>query len=275
MTRDALEQLIEPLRETPKVAALLFDVDGTLAPIVKDPAEANVPAVTRAALRELAGRFALVACVSGRRAIEARRLVGVEELTYAGNHGLEVLAPGEQEAALDQSLGDRTHQAQQFALGLDSEALSEAGLRLEDKGPIQALHWRGSPDQPAAERRAREIAEWAERAGLEPRWGRKVLELRPITDVDKGTAVRRLLHGVDVRLALFAGDDRTDLDAIRAIRSLVDRGDLRGAVCIGIASAEAPADLAEEVDALVSSPADLVEVLAMLASADAAEGASA
>ncbi len=275
MTRDALEQLIEPLREAPKVAALLFDVDGTLAPIVEDPAEANVPTATRAVLRELAGRFALVACVSGRRAIEARRLVGVEELTYAGNHGLEVLAPGEQEAALDQSLGDRAHQARQFALGLDSEALSEAGLRLEDKGPIQAFHWRGSPDQPAAERRAREIAERADRAGLEPRWGRKVLELRPITEVDKGTAVRRLLHGVDVRLALFAGDDRTDLDAIRAIRSLVDHGDLRGAVCIGIASAEAPAGLAEEVDALVSSPADLVEVLAMLASADAAEGASA
>ena len=223
----------------------------------------------------MAGRFALVACVSGRRAIEARRLVGVEELTYAGNHGLEVLAPGEQEAALDQSLGDRAHQARQFALGLDSEALSEAGLRLEDKGPIQAFHWRGSPDQPAAERRAREIAERADRAGLEPRWGRKVLELRPITEVDKGTAVRRLLHGVDVRLALFAGDDRTDLDAIRAIRSLVDHGDLRGAVCIGIASVEAPAGLADEVDALVSSPADLVEVLAILASADAAEGASA
>src|SRR5262249_41194148 len=147
----------------------------------------------------------------------ARRMVGVDELTYAGNHGLEVLAPGEEEAALDQSLGDRAHQAHDFALGLDSGVLREAGLRLEDKGPIQALPWRGSPDGRAAKRWAGKIAELAERAGLEPRWGRKVLELRPISQVDKGTAVQRLVHRAGVRQALFAGDDRTDLDAIRAI----------------------------------------------------------
>jgi trehalose-phosphatase len=263
-----LAKLIEPLRKAPAASGLLFDVDGTLAPIVEDPAEATVPEPTRAALRDLAARFGLVACVSGRRALEARRLVGVEELTYAGNHGLEVLAPGHPEAALDDSLGDRARAAREFALRLDPDALGEAGLRLEDKGPIQALHWRGSADQVTAEARASEIAAGAEGAGLEPRWGRKVLELRPTVDVDKGTAARRLLRGADLRLALFAGDDRTDLDAIRAIRSEVESGGLRGAVCIGIASEEAPPGLAEEADALLSSPAELVGMLRMLASAD-------
>jgi len=272
MTGDALAQLIEPLRAAPGESAALFDVDGTLAPIVDDPAEASVPAPTQTALRDLARRFALVACVSGRRAAEARRVVGVDELTYAGNHGLEVLAPGEHEAELDPALGDRARAAREFALDLDGEALGAAGLRLEDKGPIQALHWRGAPDEPAAERRAREIAERAESAALEPRWGRKVLELRPTADVDKGTAVRRLLDRPGLSLALFAGDDRTDLDAIHALRSLVEGGALRGAVCIGIASDEAPAGLAEEVDALLSSPEDLVEVLRMLTSASVAQG---
>src|SRR5689334_18314798 len=178
MRRGDLQQLVEPLREAPEESAVLFDVDGTLAPIVEDPAQASVPEPTRAALRKLAGRFALVACVSGRRSLEARRLVGVEELTYAGNHGLEVLGPGEQEAAFDVSLGNRANAAREFVRDLDAETLRAVGLRLEDKGPIQAFHWRGAPSELAAEARAREIAERAQPAGLEPRWGRKVLELR-------------------------------------------------------------------------------------------------
>src|SRR5436189_241417 len=76
-----LARLIAPLRNGPRESAVLFDVDGTLAPIVHDPDDAAVPEATRAALSELARRFGLVACVSGRRAAEARRLVGVMELT--------------------------------------------------------------------------------------------------------------------------------------------------------------------------------------------------
>ena len=272
MRRGDLQQLVEPLREAPEESAVLFDVDGTLAPIVEDPAQASVPEPTRAALRKLAGRFALVACVSGRRSLEARRLVGVEELTYAGNHGLEVLGPGEQEAAFDVSLGNRANAAREFVRDLDAETLRAVGLRLEDKGPIQAFHWRGAPSELAAEARAREIAERAQRAGLEPRWGRKVLELRPTANVDKGTAVRRLLERPGLELALFAGDDRTDLDAMHALRSLVEGGQLRRAVCIGVASEEAPPALAEEVDALVAGPAELVAVLGLLAPAAGAKG---
>jgi trehalose 6-phosphate phosphatase len=259
-----LARLIAPLREAPAKSAALFDVDGTLAPIVRDPADAAVPAPTREALRALARRFALVACVSGRRAAEARRLVGVGELAYAGNHGLEVLAPGDEQVALDPTLGARVDAARDFALALGPEALAGAGLRLEDKGPIQALHWRAAADQTAAEREARRVADRAKREGLEPRWGRKVLELRPIAGVDKGTAVRRLLDRHGLELALFAGDDRTDLDAFRALRELVGEGVLRAAVCVGIASDEGPPELSEEADAVIGGPGDLLETLTAL-----------
>ena len=67
-----------------------------------------------------------------------------------------------------------------------------------------------------------------------------MLEIRPASGIDKGTAVKRLLSGQRVERALFAGDDRTDLDAFRALRSLVAAGSLAAAVCIGIGSAEAP-----------------------------------
>jgi len=145
-------------------------------------------------------------------------------------------------------------------------------LPVEDKGLSLSYHYRGAEDEDAVHAELEQVAEYARMEGLDPRWGRKVLELRPTADVDKGTAVRRLLDRPGLSLALFAGDDRTDLDAIHALRSLVEGGALRGAVCIGIASDEAPAGLAEEVDALLSSPEDLVEVLRMLTSASVAQG---
>src|SRR5205807_3525080 len=76
----------------PGEAALFLDVDGVLAPIVERPEDARVPDETRDVLRRLAARYALVAAVTGRPSDVAREIVGVKELRYAGEHGLE-LAP--------------------------------------------------------------------------------------------------------------------------------------------------------------------------------------
>ena len=253
------------MRSDPASAAVLCDVDGTLAPIVSDPEDAAVPARTQENLRELARRYRLVACVSGRRAVEARRLVRVDELAYAGNHGLELLMPGADEAVLEPAIEEGGRAVRQFVLGLEPDAPGDAGLRLEDKGPIQALHWRGAGDEEAAEERARLIADEARHAGLVPHWGRKVLEIRPTSEIDKGTAVKRLLADDRIEQALFAGDDSTDLDAFRALRSLVEVARLRGAVCIGIGSAEGPPELAEQADAVVGGPEEFLGVLTALA----------
>lgn len=246
---------------------MLLDVDGTLAPIVPAPADAAVPPGTRDALRSVARRLALVACISGRRAVEARRVVGLDELTYVGNHGLEVLAPGAREAELDPAATASARDARDFVDALEDGDLEASGLRLEDKGPIQALHWRGAIDPSAAEREARRIADRAGPAGLESRWGRKVLEIRPATRVDKGTAVRRLLEGDAIAVAMFAGDDRTDIDAFRALRSMRESGELRHAACVGIASAEAPPDLIASCDVVLDGPPALATALSELAGA--------
>ena len=245
-----LTALLEPLRRAPEETALLCDVDGTLAPIVADPAQARVPDSTREALRAASARFGLVACVTGRPALEARYMVGVEELTYAGNHGLELLEPGSGEVTLDPSVADAEGPAA-FVRDLPALELAELGLRMEDKGPIQALHWRGAGDEAAAEHRARELAAAAEAVGLVPRWGRKVVELRPPAEVDKGIASERLLHASGARHALFAGDDLTDLDAFAALRRLAEEGTLEHAICIGVASEEAPERLWDLSDAIV------------------------
>ena len=257
--------LLEPLLGDPPRAAILTDVDGTLAPIVERPEQAAVPRRARELLEALGGRYGLVACVSGRQAREARRLVGVGGIAYAGNHGLELLLPDDDEPQLDPALAGRRARRGGVCRRLDSANLAPLGLRLEDKGPIQTLHWRGAGDERAAEARAHEIAAEAGRAKLEPRWGRKVLELRPVGGGGKDAAVAALLATDGVTAAIYAGDDRTDLDAFRRLRELREEGELKNAVCVGVISAEAPPELAEEADLLVDGPAGWLALLEALA----------
>jgi trehalose-phosphatase len=258
---------LTPLREAPEHSAILTDVDGTLAPIVERASEAAVPAAAREVLAALGERYALVGCISGRRAEDARRLVGLDSLAYAGNHGLELLMPGDEVPQPDPSVAGREEEAAQFLASVDGARLEAAGLRQEDKGPIQALHWRGSSDEAAAESRAHEIANEAGHAGLEPRWGRKVLELRPRGGGGKDGAVASLL--VDERLdrATYAGDDRTDLDAFRRLRELEEEGKLSAAVCVGVLSPEGPPELAEECSLTVAGLEGWLAILAWLAEA--------
>jgi trehalose 6-phosphate phosphatase len=253
------------LRADPAHAAILTDVDGTLAPIVPRPEEAVVPEWVSEVLARLTVRYGLVGCVSGRQAEEARRLVGVDNLAYAGNHGLELLLPGDEAPRPDPSLQGREGDAAAFVAALGNEALAAAALRLEDKGPIQALHWRGVEDEREAEARAHEIAAGAGRAGLELRWGRKVLELRPAGGGGKDAAVAALLATDGVSAAVYAGDDRTDLDAFRRLRELQESGELEVAVCAGVTSDEGPPELAEEADLIVEGPAGWVALLQALA----------
>jgi trehalose-phosphatase len=256
---------LAPLREKPECAAILTDVDGTLAPIVERAEEAAVPVAAREALAALSERYALVGCISGRRAEDARRLVGLDSLAYAGNHGLELMMPGERSPSPDPSVAGRETEAADFLAAIATERLEAAGVRLEDKGPIQALHWRGSADEGLAESRAHELANEAGRAGLEPRWGRKVLELRPLGGGGKDGAVASLLADAGLDRATYAGDDRTDLDAFRRLRELREEGRLRAAVCVGVLSPEGPAELAEECDVTVDGLDGWLEILEWLA----------
>jgi trehalose 6-phosphate phosphatase len=263
----AVNGQVEALRAAPGHAAILTDVDGTLAPIVARPELAAVPERAVQLLRQLSQSYGLVGCISGRRATEAQRLVGVENLAYAGNHGLELLLPGESVPRLDPAVTGQEDSASEFLAGLDQAGLTSAGLRREDKGPIQTLHWRGAEDERAAEARAHEIGAAAGRAGLEPRWGRKVLELRPVGGGGKDAAVGALIgaDGAGIAAAIYAGDDRTDLDAFRRLRELAEGGDLETAICVGVVSPEAPPELTEEADLLVDGPAGWLALLEELA----------
>ena len=232
--------LLARLAAEPDRAALILDVDGTLAPIVARPEDAAVPEPARVELRRLAARYALVACVSGRTSEDAARIVGLPELTYVGEHGLE-LAP----------------EAEKWRGRLE-EFVSTVEWPPERKRLTVSFHWRTVADEEAAEDYLQRVAERAAAAGFRPRFGRKVLEIRPPVDADKGTAVRALLGERALRRALYAGDDTTDLDGFRGLDGL------EVAVRVAISSAEAPSDLAAAADLVLGGPEALLELLRQL-----------
>ena len=261
-----LDDALAPLRADPSRSAVLLDVDGTLAPIVRHADDAHVPEPTRVPLIAIAKRYGLVACVSGRRATTARRIVSLGSITYIGNHGTEVLRGGQTEAEVDPEIAAWARRVQRFAEHEQrSDILHRLRVRGEDKQAIYAFHWRGAPDEDAAEDAVRELADRAESAGFAVHWGRKVLEVRPPVELHKGKGIERLLRDADVDVALYAGDDRTDLDAFRALRRAVEDGRLTACVCVGVRSDETPPELEDEADLLVDGPVGVRAVLELLA----------
>lgn len=255
---------LEPLLADPGRAAVLLDVDGTLAPIVRHADDAHVPEPTRAPLIEVAKRYAVVACVSGRRAAVARRIVSLGSIAYVGNHGGELLRPGASTPEVEPDVAAYGRRVRAFAERALTGELHRLRVRLEDKDVIWAFHWRGAPDEAAAESAVREVAEAAQAAGFAVHWGRKVLEVRPPVPLDKGRGIQRLLRGADLDAALYVGDDRTDVDAFRALRGDVAEGRLQTAVCVGVRSEETPEALAAEAGVLVDGPAGVRELLRAL-----------
>lgn len=257
--------LLAPLRADPARSAVLLDVDGTLAPIVRHADEAAVPETTRSLLIELARRYGLLACVTGRRATEARRMVSIGSIAYIGNHGAEVLAPGATQPVVDPAVEQGARRVREFATAADTPLLMRLRVRIEDKYAIAAFHWRGAPDEGAAHAAVTELADAAVEHGLHVHWGRKVLEVRPPVQLDKGAGVRALLEGRKLAAAMYVGDDATDLDAFRALEELTHEGQLAAAVRIGVVSEDGPREIGEQADATVDGPDGVRALLGALA----------
>ena len=266
-TADTLADALRPLTDDAARAAVLVDIDGTLAPIVQRAQDAHVPKQTSRLLAALTRRYGLVACISGRAALDARRLVGVGGIAYAGSHGAELLEPGASKPVVLPAFATWTDRVTAFTRDRDNSELRRLRVRIEDKGPIQAFHWRGAPDEEAARTRIEGIAQEAEAAGFITHWGRKVLEVRPPVPVDKGRAIDELLRrAADVRAALYAGDDATDVDAWDALDRLLDEGRLDARVRVGVDSDEGPRQIVERADLVVDGIPGFAEALEVLAS---------
>lgn len=201
---------------------IMLDVDGTLAPIVSRPEDATVAPATRDVLdRLIAMPDVHVILVSGRSASDAYGIVGVKGVWTVGNHGFEVVTPkGELET--DPDLADQSAAITQAARELEPIVAAVPGAKLENKRWTLSVHYRLAARDAVTTLRA-EVERVALGLRLRMTDGKEIVEVRPVAHVDKGTAVVMLgdrLHAFDDGASIvFAGDDRTDEDAFRALRS--------------------------------------------------------
>lgn len=248
----------------PREALVAFDYDGTLSPIVADPADARAHPEVVKGLVALSARVSLVAIVTGRPAAQAVDLgrfesAGLERLVVLGHYGVErwdaatsSLQTAEPPAGLEQV---RTELPDLLA------SLDLGAADVEDKGLSVAVHVRRLSDPAAAFAKMEQpLRELATDAGLAAEPGRFVIELRP-SGMDKGQALRSLVAEVDARTVVFTGDDLGDLPAFEEVERLRSDGLAGLLVCSG--SAEVTA-LAERADLVVDGPEGVAGFIADL-----------
>ncbi len=200
---------------------ILLDYDGTLVSLVSRPELALLSSRRRAFLEAL-GRTAVVAVVTGRSLAEARRLVGLSSFAYIGNHGLEISYKGRSwvHPVAKQRRGDLAAVLRRIR----TRTADLAGVVVEDKRLTAGIHYR-LLQRAHIGRLARIVHEEIERrgTGLKVTRGKKVFEIRPKVDWDKGRGTLEFLSwlgpALDRRL-IYIGDDRTDEDAFRALRGI-------------------------------------------------------
>jgi len=251
--------------------ALFTDVDGTISAIAPTPEAAVLLPGVRETLAAAAQAFDLVAAISGRAARDAYQLVNVPSLTYIGNHGLERLDRYTRQG----KEGMRVHVAKDARRYIKpvNDLMDTAsrelvpqfpGMRVERKGVTGSIHVRTTRDPVAAEERTAALLEaLAIPAGLVITRGKFVVEVRPPVKIDKGTTVERLIRQRKIKGAIYLGDDRTDIDAFRALRRLTEAGVCQG-IAIAVLSPETPPELAAEADIALASIADAPGILRWL-----------
>lgn len=247
---------------------LITDVDGTISETAPTPPEARVDPLCQHHLSELCRHLTLVAAVSGRPAAEVRDMVGVDGMVYVGNHGLEIWAGGGAEPAE----GARNYPE---VIGTVVERLSRLltaeGIWVEDKGLTATVHYRLHPDPEWAKGAIlAALQQLPEAQQLRIMQERKVVDIMP-PGASKGTAVAALIEKYRLRAGLCLGDDLTDIDAFRIIRTVSRGQDFRG-LAIGVISREMPENLVAESDFTLNGVSDVARFLGWLSQTVAPPG---
>ena len=242
-------------------AGLLTDFDGTISPIVTDPTLARLVTGADGALTTLAERLEVVAIITGRTPLDARRMAGVPGLLIAGNHGMEWLEPTEAQpkpAPGAAGISDRLDEV--------LERIPELpGVVPEHKGISASVHYRTAPDPDAARSAIVTALGDVEDRGLRINHGRMIVEVRPVGLGDKGSAARAIVERFGLRGVVVLGDDATDLDMFRAVDELRTAGRLRGAIVgVGGAAGEVLPALVEACDVVLADPAEVAALLTAL-----------
>lgn len=272
---DAAAEAVASVAADPASAVIALDFDGTLAPIVANPADSRLAAGALEVLRGLAAEVGALAFVSGRGAEELVRLGGLDRIAgvqVLGHYGLQRWHDGRLRTPPPDPAVD-------VVRGRLPALLADAppGVYVEDKHHSLAVHTRpAASPQAALDAVAPALRRLARDVGLEAVPGRFVLELRP-PGIDKGTVVRDLVAETRARTVIYVGDDVGDLPAFRAVSDLRESGVIVGLAVFaggvpesdespgGAASdstSEVPPELWQQADLVLAGPDAVVAWLA-------------
>jgi trehalose 6-phosphate phosphatase len=199
---------------------VFLDYDGTLTPIVPRPQDARLDGPMRTRLEELAGLTPTI-ILSGRERANVQQMVNLKSLYYAGSHGFDIEGPTG--SSLTHTMGESFVEDIQAACAQLRPAIENIeGAILENKRYALAVHYR-LVDENEVPKLSALIDQTAARIPrLRKTGGKKIFELRPAIDWDKGKALRWLLEhlnlGKDI-FPIYIGDDETDEDAFRELLS--------------------------------------------------------
>ena len=237
------------------------DFDGTLTPIFDDPRDTVLDPEIRDLLAALVGKLDLVVVVSGRRVGFLRGVAGLGGITYVGNHGMEVWGAGRPEpeanAGVDRGLLGEVERG--------VEGLGTRGLYVEDKGVNVAVHYRNAPDPEEARGAVlKMMRSFVDTRGLAIKEGKMVVEAGPKAEVNKGTAVSRLVREFGLTGAIVLGDDVTDCDAFDAVHDAVLGRGFRGAA-VAVVDEETPKSVLQKADYRLEGRGEVEEFLRWMA----------
>ena len=250
------------LLDDPRHALVAVDFDGTLAPIVPDPAAAKALPAAVTALRELAPLIGTLAVITGRpaaTAVEYGSLDQVPGIVVLGAYGRQRWHDGQLETP---PAPEGLAVARERLPGILADAAAPDGTWIEDKGDALAVHTRRAADPAAALEQVRApLLTLAAETALRAEPGRLVIELRP-AGADKGVALTELARQRGRSAVMFCGDDLGDLPAFAAVRRMQGEGLPGIAVCSGSAEVSG---VAAEADLVVDGPEGVAALLAAIA----------
>jgi trehalose 6-phosphate phosphatase len=258
--QDQLQQLFDYHR-----VGIITDFDGVLSPIVPRPEDATPTPRNIELLTELQKHVTLVAAISGRAVADVRSRIGLPELVYSGNHGLERWQDGQ--VVVSPAVAPYVPPMREV-ISLLRDRLPE-GAEIEDKGATFTIHYRNAPNPDAAMRDLQQmLAELTEGKEVRVHQGRMIFELRPPLDNNKGTVFRQLIDEYDLQAAMYLGDDTTDADALLAAKELREAGKCF-ALGVGVVDDETPEIVQESADITASGVSDVESLFAWLLEAAA------
>lgn len=217
-----LEHWVEVEKTLGSNLLLLLDYDGTLTPIVERPQDAVLSESMREVLTKVSKCYP-IGVVSGRALADVRKIVGIDGIYYSGNHGFEISGP---DVELTKEEAERARPAiSEICSVMKARSTQFEGMIVEDKGPTASVHYRMVAEDKVTELKElfNELVDSSVREGkIRVTRGKKVLEIRPNVDWDKGRAVEWLMDVVSKERGevypIYMGDDVTDEDAFLALK---------------------------------------------------------